>query len=78
VSSFRCYALDHSGQILLATNVEAADTEAAVDLGWRFIASHQARNVEADRCQGLEIWQRGNLVFTTVKDRLTYASRPAR
>lgn len=78
MSSFRCYALDRSGHILVAENVEAADTEAAVDLGWRFIASHQARNAEADRCQGLEIWQRGNLVFTTVKERLTKASRLAR
>jgi hypothetical protein len=72
VLSFRCYGLDRNGRIVAAENVEASDTDGAIDLGRRFIASRQEASHQADagqRMMELEVWQGGNLVFTTLKDR---------
>jgi hypothetical protein len=77
VPSFRCYALDRNGRIVAAENVEASDPDEAIELGRRFVASQQDASQEGDalhqadtgQSMGLEIWQGGNLVFTTLKDR---------
>jgi hypothetical protein len=78
VPSFRCYGLDRNGRIVVAENVEASDTDGAIDLGRRFIALRQPdasqeadalHQADAGQSMGLEIWQGGNLVFTTLKDR---------
>jgi hypothetical protein len=69
--SFRCYGLDHSGRIIMAENVEASDADEAVDLGWRFVAVRQTETSRHDALRqdlnmGLEVWQGGNLIFTTL------------
>jgi hypothetical protein len=66
MASFRCYGLNRSGRIVAAENVEASDTDKAVELGWRFVASHQTQALPRED-MGLEVWQGGNLVFTTLK-----------
>jgi hypothetical protein len=64
--SFRCYGLDHSGRIIMAENVEASTADEAVDLGWRFVAERQTDSLRQDLNMGLEVWQGGNLIFTTL------------
>jgi hypothetical protein len=70
--SFRCYGLDHNGRIVVAENVEASNADEAIDLGWRFVAVRQTEAPhhdawhQADLGMGLEIWQGGELLFTTL------------
>jgi hypothetical protein len=70
VLSFRCYGLDHNGRIIVAENIEASNADEAIALGWRFVAVRQteASNHDAlhqDLNMGLEVWQGGNLIFTS-------------
>jgi hypothetical protein len=71
VPTFRCYALDRNGQIVVAENVEAGDANGAVHLGRQFVALRTdvtPRDAlhQVGEGLGLEIWQGGNLVFTTL------------
>lgn len=67
--SFRCYGLDRNGRIVAAQDVEADDADGAVNLGKRFVASEALHQAGEHGDLGLEIWQGGNLVFTTLRDR---------
>jgi hypothetical protein len=71
--NFRCYGLDHHGRIVVVENVEASNADEAIDLGWRFVGARQTEAHQTDLGTGLEVWQGGNLIFTT----LNRPGRPA-
>jgi hypothetical protein len=58
---FRCYALDGSGTIVSADNIEGDDLPTVIEAAWHFVASCAA----SAGATGLEIWQGTDRLFST-------------
>lgn len=58
---FRCYALSESGRITAGENVEQENLARAIDAGWNFVASQDAKQ----DVTGLEVWQGRSMLFSS-------------
>lgn len=59
---FHCYLLDENGHVVLREDIEAADLEAAITLG--FAALQRRAAVAPSSVVGIEIWSGDQLLFS--------------